>query len=139
MLDRKFWRGLNGGGTLGPFVNIHGHPGFLTCGHVLFDINQIPLRYDNTTSSTRVDVVQPAAGTYAYAQPGNILKEAADRPCGFVQRAVFNPDATSSVSIDAAVVAISNPNRVPTKGEFAIKHTCNLQKEGFIFYFFNVS
>jgi len=119
---------LNGGGILGPFVTFEGQPGFLTCAHVLFDINSSSFTYDATTSLTNVDVVQPAAGTYSL--PGNVSKQVANKPCGCVKKAIFYSNATSDVSIDAAVVNITDPSRVPVRGEFAINHPINLRKGG---------
>ncbi|XP_069115485.1 uncharacterized protein [Argopecten irradians] len=107
----------NGGGTLGPFVKYNDSIGFLTCAHVLFNVDS---KVDFTHSEmNRVDVYQPA--------PSSLYPSG--NACGFVQRAVFNPDLASSV--DAAVVMISDEARKPVRGGVAMDHTYRYQKMGF--------
>lgn len=121
------------GGTLGPFVEKHGQLGFLTCAHVLFDISQSPVMYDMNTNTGSIKVVQPAVGSISLSQKGSgPFQNAANKPCGVVQKAVFDPNLP--VSIDAAFVRINNENRFPSQGHFAIDDTEMLETTGNLNY-----
>ncbi|XP_033758072.1 uncharacterized protein LOC117340420 [Pecten maximus] len=97
----------NGGGTLGPFVQYDGRLSFLTCAHVLFDVN-VSKHVDFTENGNhRVDVVQPAIGS---SRPSGT-------PCGFVQRAIFDARTAKDISIDVAVVEISDINTTTKQWE----------------------
>lgn len=50
------------------------------------------------------------------------------RPVGIVQRAVFN--TKQPVSIDAALVLITDHERLPEEGQFAIDNAENVSTEG---------
>ncbi|OWF50624.1 hypothetical protein KP79_PYT22781 [Mizuhopecten yessoensis] len=109
----------NGWGTLGPFVQYKGTMGFLTCAHVLFDVaHQHSVDFTDNGSNQRL-VVQPA--TDASSKSGN--------PCGFVHRVNFNP--SMDISIDVAVVTISDETRRPNKGRFANDHSYKYREAGF--------
>ncbi|XP_033758067.1 uncharacterized protein LOC117340414 [Pecten maximus] len=108
----------NGGGSLGPFVNYNDKMSFLTCAHVLFDVDRYPQIDYSFNKRPRIDVAQPSPGS----------STASGDSCGIVQRAIFKPQ--SPTSIDVAVVTISDPTRQPVKGRFAMDHTYRLKKAG---------
>ncbi|OWF39500.1 uncharacterized protein LOC110464953 [Mizuhopecten yessoensis] len=107
-------------GTLGPFVKFNNKIGFLTCAHVLFDIDNttIPLdyKYDGTNE---IEVVQPS--------PDTTTVNGTPQPCGHVKRAIFNPQRNPS--IDAAVVELTD--RIPNKGQFSNSKRSSYREAGF--------
>ncbi|XP_033758068.1 uncharacterized protein LOC117340415 [Pecten maximus] len=107
----------NGGGSLGPLVNYNDKMSFLTCAHVLFDFN--PQINYSVNAFNRIYVAQPSPGS----------STASGDSCGFVQRAIFNPQLPTG--IDVAVVAISDSTRKPIKGRFAMDHTFRYRNTGF--------
>ncbi|XP_021367842.1 uncharacterized protein LOC110459753 [Mizuhopecten yessoensis] len=106
--------------TIGPFVKLNGHMAFLTCAHAIYGIDSNG--YNIVSSSTFVE--QPPSTTFAFPS-GNQF----NFRCGEVKKAVFAPHAQPSV--DAAVVLISEPTRLPHRGEFAMDNEIRLNYAGF--------
>ncbi|XP_021369415.1 uncharacterized protein LOC110460688 [Mizuhopecten yessoensis] len=114
--------GAHNAGTVGPFVDIEGHQMFLTCAHIVNGID--PKGYD-LNNIQNMFAEQPDAMTYPHSQtPGYDT-----RRCGEVRRALFSPN--NDISIDAAVVEITEQSRIPSRGEFAIDSERNLKEAGF--------
>ncbi|XP_069115646.1 uncharacterized protein [Argopecten irradians] len=107
-------------GTQGPFVKFQNSIGFLTCAHVLFAIPPTTpcLDYQRNASNV-VDIVQPSVDSTNYV----------GFPCGQVHRAIFNPQLDPSV--DVAVVELTDPARIPTKGQFANASHNSYKEAGF--------
>ncbi|XP_069114869.1 uncharacterized protein [Argopecten irradians] len=108
------------GGTLGPFVRYGSEIGFLSCAHVFFNIKNPaqPLDY-YFNGRDKIKVVQPSLDT-----PGN---HGIPIPCGYVHRAIFNPQLNPSV--DVTVVELRN--RIPNHGRFANNSRNSYKKAGF--------
>lgn len=112
----------HGRGTLGPFVKYNGRIGFLTCAHVLFDVfptKKVDFIHNQQNQHNRVDVCQPAPGSL---HPSGSV-------CGFVQRAIFDPQLPTSV--DVAVVNIDDDSRKPLGGRFAMDYSFRFTDLGF--------
>ncbi|XP_069102157.1 uncharacterized protein [Argopecten irradians] len=110
----------NSCGTLGPFVRYNNNLGFLSCSHVFFDMPTHSYAMNFTAGFSQVEVVQPSTDSTASVN---------NTACGFVERAVFAPD--HSISIDAAIVTLTDPSRVPSAGHFSNDHHSSYKTAGF--------
>jgi len=106
-------------GTMGPFVDLGDERiGFLTCAHVLFEIENPFLDYKHTEGPQQ-NVLQPALTSFEYRD---------NPPCGHVVKAVFKPNL--DVSVDAAVVEITDRNCKPIEAHFALADKAKHNKIG---------
>lgn len=80
-------------GTLGGFINHFGYPCFLTCAHVVFDLETLLGRISNDIDSRGINVYMPS--------PTNTPVH-----CGRVMRRIFDHSDKDKTSIDAALVNI---------------------------------
>lgn len=81
-------------GTLGGFINHFGFPCFLTCAHVVFDLQTLLGRIPNDIDNKGIDVFTPSS------------YNAIPIHCGRVLRRVFEHSDKDKTSIDAALVYI---------------------------------
>lgn len=81
-------------GTLGGFINHFGFHCFLTCAHVVFDLETLLGRISNDIDNKGIDVFTPSSYN---AMPIH---------CGRVLRRVFEHSDKDKTSIDAALVCI---------------------------------
>lgn len=83
-------------GTLGGFMHHLGFPCFLTCAHVVFDLETLLGRISNEIDTRGIDVVTPSANAHPPVHIGRVMKR------------VFNHSDQDKTSIDAALIAMSH-------------------------------
>ncbi|XP_033725762.1 uncharacterized protein LOC117315609 [Pecten maximus] len=105
----------NSAGTIGPFVEYESEIAFLTCAHIIYGID--PRGYDFANPKIYIE------------QPPTSFSHRSQNRCGEVIKAVFKPN--SNTSIDAALVLITDQQRLPKRGQFAIDNEYRYRDSGF--------
>lgn len=101
-------------GTLGGFVRYFGEDAFLTCAHVIVD-KKFLVTKTNRPNIHKVPI------TVHYVNQGSPCGTT-DDPCGVLKYIAFPPDASESISVDAAIIQLDkscvtiNPEKVILDG-----------------------
>lgn len=117
--------GMLSSGTIGPFVEFNGGLAFLTCAHNVRGIDPSGYYHDYSQQplcEQPLYVEQPPSVTFSFSHPPPTYR------CGSVAMATFSPQRSSSV--DAAVVLVTEQNRIPSRGEFAMDSEIRLKSAG---------
>lgn len=110
------------GGTLGGFIKLKtGEMLFLTCAHVVIPFPCL-ISSENYRLSTH-SMCSPCKNINVWQPPGIINRRATGR----VHDAVFNFNKPNTSSVDAAIVLITDQNRIPTDS-FMTKQPSNRSK-----------
>lgn len=118
----------NSSGTLGGFVEIDKEDYFVTAAHVLFDCRALNIGLSRYLKFSPVHVLQPTRSS------GN--NGSGCQPVGKVTKAVFSHGCHTDVSVDAALVRITDTNRVPVDGSVSAEKLEKLHAAGEFFFHF---